>query len=51
MSMLKQNTTKIGEVDQALLELEKFEAKNNKKYEFKAIIDNAVYGQQVNNQI
>ncbi len=40
--------------NKALPELEKeleFKAGDNKDYEVKAIIDSAVYGQQVNNQI
>ena len=31
--------------DQALLESEKFETRNNKEYEVKTIINNVVYGQ------
>ncbi len=40
-------------MDKALPEPEKevkFEAGDNKEYKVKAIIDSAVYGQQVNNQ-
>ncbi len=55
MSLLEQDTTKKGRVDnKALPEPEKeleFEARSNKKYEVEAIIDSAVYGQQVNNQM
>ena len=54
VSLLEQDTTWRGWVDKALPELEKkweFEAGNNKKYEVKAIIDGAVYGQQANKQI
>ncbi len=41
-------------MDKPLPKLEKdwkFEAEDNKKYEIKAIIDSAVYGQQANNQM
>ncbi len=39
-------------MDKALPEPEKeFEAGDNKEYEFKTIIDTAVYGQQVNDQM
>ncbi len=43
---------KKGRVDKALPEPEKdvkFEVRDNKEYEVKAIINSAVYGQQVNN--
>ncbi len=48
VSLLEQNTTWKRRVDKTLPELEKdveFEARNNKKYEIKAIIDSTVYGQ------
>ena len=49
MSLLEQNITRRGQVDnKALSEPEKeleFEARDNKEYEVKAIIDSAVYGQ------
>ncbi len=48
MSLLEQDTTRRGRVDKALLEPEKdleFEVGGDKKYEVKAIIDGAVYGQ------
>ncbi len=51
MSLLKQDTIKKKQVDNALQELEKdleFEAGGNKEYEVKVIIDSMVYGQQVN---
>ncbi len=51
MSLLKQDTTRKKQVDKALLELEKdveFEARGNKEYEVKAIINSVVYGQQAN---
>ncbi len=54
ISLLEQDTTRRGRVNnKALLELEKeFEVEGDKEYEFEAIIDSAVYGQQVNsNQI
>ncbi len=55
MSLLEQDITRKGRVDnKALPEPEKeleFEAEGNKKYEVKAIIDSAVYGQQANNQM
>ena len=48
MSMLKQNTIKKRLVDyEALLKPEKdlkFEAKDNKEYKVKTIIDNIIYG-------
>ncbi len=50
--MLEQDITKKGQVNNILPESEKeFEAKNNKKYKVKAIIDNAVYNKKVNNQM
>ena len=52
MSLLKQDTTRKERVDKALPELKKeFEAGNNKEYGVEAIIDNAMYGQQANDQI
>ncbi len=50
VSLLEQNTTREKRVDnKALLEPEKeFEARGDKKYEVKAIIDSTVYDQQVN---
>ncbi len=54
MLLLEQDTTRKGRVDKALPEPEKeieFEAGDNKEYEVKAIIDNAVYDQQANDQI
>ena len=54
MSLLKQNITKKGQVNNALPKSEKnlkFEPGNNKKYEVKAIINNAIYSQQANNQM
>ena len=55
---MKQDIIKKKQMDNqahlALLELEKdleFKAKNNKKYEIKSIINSAVYGQQVNDQM
>ncbi len=55
MSLLKQDTTRKGQVDSKALpkptkELE-FGAGGNKEYEVKAIIDNAVYDQQANDQM
>ena len=51
MSLLEQNTTKKGQVDnKALLKPEKeFEAGDDKEYEVETIIDSAVYSQQANN--
>ncbi len=52
--MLEQDTTRKGRVDKALPEPEneyKFEAGDNKEYEVEAIIDSAVYGKQVNDQM
>ncbi len=51
VSLLEQDTTRKGQVDnKALPKPEKeFEAGDNKEYEVKAIIDSAVYGQQINN--
>ncbi len=54
MSLLEQDTTKKGRVDKALPEPEKeveFEVGDNKEYEFEAIIDSAMYGQQANDQM
>ncbi len=55
VSLLEQDTTRKRQVDnKALPEPEKeleFEAGGNKEYEVEAIIDSAVYGQQVNNQM
>ena len=53
MSLLEQDIIKKGQVDlgQVLPKLEEFEARDNKEYEVKTMIDSAVYGQQVNNQI
>ena len=52
MSLLEQDITKRGRIDnKALPKPEKdleFKARGDKEYEVKAIIDNAVYGQQVN---
>ena len=51
--MLEQDTIRKGRVNNKVLpepekELE-FEAKDNKEYKVKAIIDNVVYGQQASN--
>ncbi len=52
MSLSKQDITKIKWVSKELLKLEReFEARNNKEYEVKVIIDSVVYGKEVNNQI
>ncbi len=52
MSLLEQDIIRKVQVDKALPEPEKeFEAGDNKEYEVEAIIDSAVYGQQVNNQM
>ena len=53
VSLLKQDIKRKKQVDnQALPKPEKeFEAKNNKEYKIKAIINSAVYGKEVNNQI
>ena len=54
MSLLEQDTIRKRQVDQAnqvFPEREKdlkFKARNNKKYEVKAIINSTVYGQQTN---
>ncbi len=48
MSLLKQDTTRKGRVDKALLEPKKdveFEAGGSKKYKVRAMIDSVVYGQ------
>ena len=51
--LLKQNTSRRGRVDnKTLLKLEKnmkFEARGDKEYEVKIIIDSLVYGQHANN--
>ncbi len=52
--LLEQDITRKGRVDKALPEPEKeleFEARGNKEYKVKAIIDSAMYGQQSNNQM
>ncbi len=52
MSLLEQDTTRKRWVDKALPEPEKnmeFEARGNKEYKVKAIIDSTVYGQQARN--
>ncbi len=49
---MKQDTTRRGRVDKALLEPEKdleFEAGGDKKYEVEVIIDSTIYDQQANN--
>ncbi len=54
VSLLEQDTSRRGQVDKALPEPEKdleFGAGDDKEYEVKTIIDNAVYGQQANDQI
>ena len=46
MSLLKQDITKkkqVDQVNQALPELKKLKARNNKKYEVKAIINSVIY--------
>ena len=48
MSLLEQNITRKEQVNKTLSELEKdlkFEAKGNKEYEIKAIIDSMMYSQ------
>ncbi len=48
--MLKQDITKKKWVNDTLLEpKKKFEARNNKEYEVKTIIDSAIYGKEANN--
>ena len=52
MSLLEQDTTskdQIDQINQALLKLEKFEARDNKEYEVEAIINSMVYDQQPDN--
>ncbi len=55
VSLLEQDITRKGRVDnKALPEPEKelkFEARDNKEYEVKVIIDSAAYGQQANDQM
>ncbi len=52
VSLLEQDTTRKRRVDKALPEPEKeFEVGDNKKYEVEAIIDNAIYGQQSNDEM
>ena len=54
VSQLNYNTTKKKQVNQKILPKTKreFKAGNNKKYEFKAIIDIAIYSKEAtNNQI
>ena len=45
MLLLKQDTIKKEQINQALLKLEKFEAQDNKEYEVKTIIDSTIYDQ------
>ncbi len=52
ISLLEQDTIRKRWVDKTLPKLEKdleFQARGNKEYEIKAIIDSPVYGQQANN--
>ncbi len=52
VSLLEKNTIRKRQVNNPLLESEKelkLEAKDNKEYEVKAIIDSAVYSEQTNN--
>ncbi len=53
MSLLEQDTTRKRRVNSKALPKPKkeFEARDNKEYEFKAIIDSVVYGQQANDQM
>ena len=54
MSLLKQDSTRKKQVNNALSEPEKllkFKARDNKQYEVKAIINSTIYGQQANNQM
>ncbi len=51
MSLLEQDTTRKKQVNNTLLEPEKdlkFEARDKKEYEIKAIIDTVMYSQQAN---
>lgn len=51
--LLEQNIIKKRQVNIKTLPKSKgeFEARDNKKYEFKAIIDNVVYSKEINNQM
>ncbi len=52
MSLLDKDTIKKGRVNNALPELKKkFEAKDNKEYKVKAIIDSVVYNKKTSNQM
>ena len=51
MSLLKQDITRKKQVNNALPKPKKFEIRDNKKYEIKAIINNTVYGKEANNQM
>ncbi len=51
MSLLEQNITRKGRVDNALPKPEKyleFEFRGNKEYEVKVVIDHAIFSQQTN---
>ena len=55
MSLLEQDITRKSRINEKTFwkqktELE-FQFRDNKDYEVKVIIDNAIYGQQTNNQI
>ncbi len=54
MLLLEQDITRRGRVDKTLPEPEKdleFEARGDKEYEVKAIIDTTMYSQQANDQM
>lgn len=51
ISLLEWKTTKIGWVDNSPESEKKFETRNNKKDEFKAIVDSTIYGHKVENYL
>lgn len=51
MSLLEFDTTRKRRAKKTLTKPKKFEARNNKEYEVKAIIDDMMYKKKINNKI
>ena len=51
MFRLEQDTLRKKRVNEKLPELEKFETRDNREYEVEAIINSAVYGHEIENQL
>lgn len=52
MFLLEQYTSKIGRINKELPKPKReFKAKNDKEYEFEAIINDTIYNKEANNQI